>query len=82
MIDVYMDRFEHPYLLALVPVACILFVCAVAASTLGYDSAAGFLALYTMVALIICLIGYVAIYALAYSTEVLRQWRIRRSDLE
>ncbi|RKD95554.1 hypothetical protein [Halopiger aswanensis] len=82
MIDVYMEKFEHPYLLALVPIACVLFTFAVIASVLGANTWAGFLALYTMAVLIICVIGHIAVYTIAYSTEVLRQWRIRRSKLE
>lgn len=82
MIDAYTERFEHPYLLALVPVAGLLFALSAAAEVAGINTVAGFLALYAMVALIICAVGYVGIYSLSYSTEVLRQWRIRRSDLE
>ncbi|SDK55190.1 hypothetical protein [Natronorubrum texcoconense] len=82
MIDAYTDRFDHPYLLALVPVAGVLLGLSAVAEIAGINSVAGFLALYAMVALIICVIGYAALYTLAYSTEVLRQWRISRSDLE
>lgn len=82
MIDVYKERFEHPYLLALVPLAGVLFVIAVAADAIGSNRVAGFMTLYAMGMLIMCTIGYIGLISLAYSTEFLRQWRIRRSDLE
>lgn len=82
MIDAFTERFEHPYLFALVPAAGVLLGLAVGADVTGADFAAGFLTLYAMVALIVCTVGYLGIYSLAYSTEVLRQWRIRRSGFE
>ncbi|WP_137288422.1 hypothetical protein [Natronorubrum halophilum] len=82
MIEAYTERFEHPYLLSLVPIAGLLLALSAVAEVAEVHTVAGFLALYAMVALIICVIGYVAIYSLAYSTEVLRQWRTRRSGLE
>lgn len=82
MVEAYTERFEHPYLLSLVPVAGLLLALSTVAEVAGVHTVAGFLALYAMVALIVCVIGYGGIYFLAYSTEVLRQWRIRRSGLE
>lgn len=81
MLDVYMQRFEHPYLLALVPIAMGLLGLSAVAQTLGSYQAAGFLALYSMVALIICTIGYVALFTLTYSTQKLQEWRIGRSGM-
>lgn len=78
MIDVYMEQFDHPYLFTLVPVAAVFFGLAVVASSMGANLAAGFLTLYSAVALIICFFGYAALGAFAYSTEALRQWRIKR----
>jgi hypothetical protein len=34
-----------------------------------------------MVALIICVIGYAALFTLTYSTQKLQEWRIGRSGL-
>ncbi|WP_263019694.1 hypothetical protein [Natronobiforma cellulositropha] len=81
MLDVYMERFEHPYLLALVPIAGVLLGLGVVAETAGYNTVSGFLGLYTMVLLIICLIGYIGLFSLKYSTQVLRRWRIRNSGV-
>lgn len=80
MIDVYMERFEHPYLLALVPVAGVLLGLGLVAELLAFHMVAGFLGLYAMVALIICLIGYFGFVSLRFSTQALRRWRIRDSD--
>ncbi|MEY7848519.1 hypothetical protein AB7C87_04865 [Natrarchaeobius sp. A-rgal3] len=88
MIDTYMDRFEHPYLFTLVPVAGLLLVLGVIVDVTGIagprytNFIAGFLALYAVVALIICALGYVALYSISFTTEALRQWRIDRSELE
>lgn len=82
MIDVYMERFEHPYLFALVPITGLLIGVAAIAELLGSHVVAGFVTLYGMVTLIICLLGYLGLYSLAYSTEALRQWRIRNSEIE
>lgn len=78
MIDVYMDRFEHPYLLLLLPIAAILLGLSAVAESAGWYSGAGFLVLYAMVAVIICLIGYGAFFLLKASTQGLRWWRYRR----
>lgn len=76
-----MERFEHPYLLALVPIAAALLGLSAVAQSLGSYQAAGFLALYSMVAIIICAIGYTAIITLKYSTQKLQEWRIGRSGM-
>lgn len=78
MIDVYKDRLDHPYLFALVLIGAVLFGLAAVASTMGANMWAGFLTLYAVVMLIICSVGYAALIAFAYSTEMLRQWRIKR----
>ena len=78
MIDVYMEQFDHPYLFTLVPIAAVLIALAAVASAMGANVAAGFLTLYSAVMLIICGIGYAALIGFAYSTEALRQWRIKR----
>ncbi|RRJ31574.1 PH domain-containing protein [Halocatena pleomorpha] len=77
-----MKRFEHPYLLALVPAAAGLGGLSVTAAAAGLNTVAGFLILYAMVAVIICSIGYTALLALKYSTETLHQWRIERSGTD
>ncbi len=77
-----MQRFEHPYLLALVPIAAGLLGLSALAQSLGSYQAAGFLALYAMVAMIICTIGYGAIITLTYSTQKLQEWRIGRSGMD
>lgn len=82
MIDVYMERFEHPYLFALIPIGGILLALSATASVMLSDTWAGFLALYAMVMLILCVIGYGGIITIAYGTEFLRQWRIHRSDFD
>lgn len=82
MLDVYMQRFEHPYLLALVPIAMGLLGLSAIAQTLGSYQVAGFLALYAMVATIICVIGYTAIISLKYSAQKLQEWRIGRSGMD
>ncbi|MCW8173088.1 hypothetical protein D8S78_17540 [Natrialba swarupiae] len=46
------------------------------------DFVAGFLGLYAVVALIICALGYAALYSISFTTEALRQWRIDRSELD
>lgn len=76
-----MRRFEHPYLLALVPIAAALLGLSALAQSLGSYQAAGFLALYAMVALIICTIGYAAIFTLKFGTQKLQEWRIGRSEM-
>lgn len=81
MIDVYMSQFEHPYVLALVPIAATLLSLSVVAQALGVNKVAGFLALYAMAALIICSIGYIALLTLTYSTRMLQQWRMERSEM-
>lgn len=82
MIDVYKERFEHPYLLMLVPAAGILLGLAIVMEVLEFHMAAGFLALYSMVALIILTIGYIALYTLKYSTAGVQWWRMRDSKAE
>lgn len=77
MIDSYVERFEHPYLFTLVPIACLLFGLAFVADAIGWDFRAGFLALFAIVALIDCLIGYLAFGTLKFTTQTLRWWRIR-----
>lgn len=78
MIDVYMERFEHPYLLTLVPVAVLLFLLSVIAELLGMHMAAGFLVLYGVNAIFILLFGYAVYFALKVSTQKIRWFRIRR----
>lgn len=78
MIDVYMERFEHPYLLTLVPVAVLLFLLSVIAELGGMHMAAGFLVLYGVNALIILLFGYAVYFGLKVSTQKIRRFRIRR----
>lgn len=78
MIDVYMERLDHPYLFALVPVAAVLFGLSVVAHLFSADTWAGFLVLYSVVMLILCGIGYGTMFSFAYSTEALRQWRVKR----
>lgn len=82
MIDVYKERFEHPYLFALVPAAGVFFAVAVGASTIGSHYLAGFLSLYASVMLILCGLGYMTLSLFAFTTKYLRQWRIRRSGFE
>lgn len=79
MLDQYMKRFEHPYLLALVPIAAGLLGLSTVAEVAGLNQVAGFLVLYAMVALIICSIGYTALLTLKFSTQALHQWRRERS---
>lgn len=78
MIDVYMDRFEHPYLLTLLPIAAVLLGLSAMVEAAGMGTWSGFLVLYAMVAVIICLIGYSAFFLLKASTRGLRWWRFRR----
>ena len=90
MIDAYMDRFEHPYLLSLVPIAGVLFVCGMLVEILfvagavtvieGADLVAGFFGLFMAVLLIICSLGYFALYVMKFSTEAIYRWRIRGSE--
>ncbi|GAB7018303.1 hypothetical protein [Halostagnicola bangensis] len=82
MIDEYMEQFEHPYLFALIPAAVVFLAMAVVASSIGSDFAAGFLTLYASVMLVLCGLGYATLLLFAFSTQYLRQWRIRRSDFE
>lgn len=82
MLDVYMEQLEHPYLFALVPIAGLLVGVAAIAEVIGATTVAGFLTLYGMVALIICAVGYLGLYSLAYSTAALQRWRIRNSRVE
>lgn len=81
MLDLYRKRFEHPYLLALVPIAAGLLGLSTVAEITGVNQVAGFLVLYAMVALIICSVGYTALMALKYSTQALHQWRMERSEV-
>ncbi len=81
MLDLYMKRFEHPYLLALIPTAAGLLGLSTVAEITGLNQVAGFLVLYAMVALIICSIGYIALQTLKYSTQALHQWRMGRSEV-
>ncbi|NGM69805.1 hypothetical protein G6M89_12435 [Natronolimnobius sp. AArcel1] len=82
MIDVYMERFEHPYLFALIPAAGVFFAAAVGATAIGSDFVAGFLSLYASVMLVLCALGYGTIALFSFSTKYLRQWRINRSGFE
>lgn len=82
MLDVYVKRFEHPYLLALVPIAALLLGLSAFSELLGSHQIAGFLALYSVAALIICVIGYSGLISLELSTRVVRQWRYRRSGTD
>ena len=77
MIDTYVERFEHPYLFALVPVGAVLFGLALVAHGVGWDFGAGFLTLYAIVMFVICSIGYLAFASLKFTTQGLRWWRIR-----
>ncbi|UPM44200.1 hypothetical protein [Halocatena salina] len=76
-----MSRFEHPYVLVLVPIAAVLLGLSAVAQALGANQVAGFLVLYSMAALIICSIGYAALLTLKYSTRILQQWRMQRSEM-
>ena len=50
MIGVYRDRFEHPYLLLLLPIAAILFGLWEVTEASSWRTETGFLVLYAMVA--------------------------------
>ncbi|GAB6878187.1 hypothetical protein JCM17823_04610 [Halorubrum gandharaense] len=90
MLDVYMERFEHPYLLSLVPLAGLLFVCGMLVEILfvagmvtvieGADLVAGFFGLFMAVLLIICSLGYFALYTMKFSTDAIHRWRVRDSE--
>lgn len=77
MIDVYMDRLEHPYLFSLLPIMFLLFALGFVAQAAGFAKVAGFLGLYGMVAIILFGIGYVGFYSLRFGGQALQWWRVR-----
>ena len=79
MIDVYLERLEHPYLFSLLPITVLLLALGFVAQTLGVNKVAGFLGLYAMVAIILWFMGYFAFYSLKYGGRTLRWWRMKRS---
>lgn len=76
MIGAYVERFEHPYLFSLLPITVLLFALAVVADQLGWDAVAGFLALYSVIAVFVWVLGYAAFYLLRYGNRALRWWRV------
>ena len=78
MIDVYMDRLEHPYLFSLLPITLLLFALGFVTEAVGFPRVAGFMGLYAMVAIILFAIGYFGFYSLRFGGEALRWWRVRK----
>lgn len=82
MIDTYVERFEHPYLLLLIPISFVLLVLGFGAQAAGMDFRAAFLGLFAIGGVIICGIGYTAFGILRFSTQTLQWWRVRNGDEE
>ena len=79
MLDVYTDSLEHPYLFSLLPITLFLLAIGSVAQVAGSATVAGFLGLYSMVTIILFLLGYTAFYALQYGGRAVQWWRVRQS---
>jgi len=81
MLDAYMQRFEHPYLLTLIPIAILLFLLSVVTELIGNHTAAGFFVLYGINTVFFLLFGYAFFFVLKLSTHGIRWFRMRDSGM-
>lgn len=72
----YVERFDHPFVFALLPTAVVFLAVSAAGEVSGWNRTAGFLALFAIKFVFLWSLAYASFYGLGYAQRFVEYWRV------